>query len=844
MSMVTFKKGLRAGLPATYAEGTFYVTTDERAIYLDISDSARIRLGDFQEFATIDALIANTNPNTTALYYVSDINCLAKWNGSEYIQINRDTGMTSVEVVGEGNAVTAAVYSADGRKLTLTKGATYMTAADVDGKISTAVGTLGNDGEGNPYANVKAYVDAKTAGIASDAALTALAGRVDTAESEIDALQAAIAEGGATATAIATAQAAAEAAQADVDALEGVVGTVEEGKTVVGLIKTAQDQADKGVADAATAQAAADAAQADVDAVEELIGDVTEGKTVVEMIADAQAAATYDDTELDGRVAAIEADYLKAADKTELEGKITAVQTAVDTEKSRAEGIEAGLRSDINTVKADYLKAADKTELSNAISAETNRATGIEAGLESRLAAVEGDYLKAADKTELQENIDTVAGAVERLTNGVSAEEIDGVNDLIQYVKDHGPEVTGMQEDIADNTAAIEAVAGRMDTAESDIDALEVALEDAVAVMDTIKPDWNENNPESKAYINNRPFYDDIGLTPLAVTHGYESVYDFAAVENLALTFEDGDCKLKSCIIDIWEGDKFKVVWDGVEYECERGTDPEEGFAALGSTADGHPFCFVDWDGAWRGVRIFAYNANGEKEVGITTHTISVYAESETVVKIPEKYLPDTVATVAYVDEQVEILNGNDDKLSERIDALESSVGKSGSIADDIAAAKDEAIEAAAADATSKANAAEAAAKGHADSLNTEMNTRVEALEAIDHDHANKDELDKIADGDVAKWNAAQANAEATAAAALASAKSELEGKITAEATTARAAEKANADAIAVLNGSETTDGSVAKALADAKAYADQAETDAVATANAYTDAALTWGSF
>lgn len=50
-------------------------------------------------------------------------------------------------------------------------------------------------------------------------------------------------------------------------------------------------------------------------------------------------------------------------------------------------------------------------------------------------------------------------------------------------------------------------------------------------------------------------------------------------------------------------------------------------------------------------------------------------------------------------------------------------------------------------------------AKNYATGLNTAMNTRVEALEAIDHDHANKAELDKIADGDVAKWNAAEQNA-------------------------------------------------------------------------------------
>lgn len=62
-------------------------------------------------------------------------------------------------------------------------------------------------------------------------------------------------------------------------------------------------------------------------------------------------------------------------------------------------------------------------------------------------------------------------------------------------------------------------------------------------------------------------------------------------------------------------------------------------------------------------------------------------------------------------------------------------------------------------DAKGAAAAAETAAKGHADSLNTAMNTRVEALEAIDHEHDNATELAKIVDGDVAKWNAAEQNA-------------------------------------------------------------------------------------
>lgn len=172
-------------------------------------------------------------------------------------------------------------------------------------------------------------------------------------------------------------------------------------------------------------------------------------------------------------------------------------------------------------------------------------------------------------------------------------------------------------------------------------------------------------------------------------------------------------------------------------------------------------------------------------------------------------------------------------------------------------------------------DAAEGNAKAYADGLDSAMDTRVKALEAIDHDHANKAELDLIASGDKAKWDdayakrhehgnktvldgitaekvaawdGAKAGAEATAAAALSAAKTELEGKITAEAERAAAAEaKALTDAKAYadgLAGNYDAAGSAAQALVDAKAYADQAETDAVATAKAYTESLLTWSNF
>lgn len=116
----------------------------------------------------------------------------------------------------------------------------------------------------------------------------------------------------------------------------------------------------------------------------------------------------------------------------------------------------------------------------------------------------------------------------------------------------------------------------------------------------------------------------------------------------------------------------------------------------------------------------------------------------------------------AYADEKVGAektrAEGIENGLDSRLQAVEAKFGNGeGNVESQIAAAKQAAIDAAAADATTKANTAESNAKTHANNLNTAMNTRVEALEAIDHDHANKAELDKIADGDKAKWDAAAA---------------------------------------------------------------------------------------
>ena len=395
MATVAFKKGLLANLPGTYTEGTFYVTTDERALYLDIDGSTRVRIGDFQEFATLKALQANTNPSTTALYYITDLNVLAKWNGTSYVQINLDTGATSIEVVGSGNAVTAASYDAGTRKLTLTMGETFAKPADVDEKIAEAIGDLGDKEEGVPYADVKEYVDEKIADVVAGSieGLGALASKDKVAESD----------------------------------LEATLATKINGKANVG---TADDTSDmdtlKGAKKYADEKAAA--VQTEVDALEAKVGTVPESKTVVQMIEEAQWAVTDEVTGVGGRGAAVEGevDTLVGADtgksvRTMANEEVAAqlipaeAQESLDTLAEIAAWIQehpddaAAMNASIDALQAILDGIGDT---------ESGEKATVVAYVTDAIAALNiGDYATAAQLTALAGRVTTLEGATHTHAN-------------------------------------------------------------------------------------------------------------------------------------------------------------------------------------------------------------------------------------------------------------------------------------------------------------------------------------------------------------------------------------------------------------------------------------------
>lgn len=389
--------------------------------------------------------------------------------------------------------------------------------------------------------------------------------------------------------------------------------------------------------DAATAAATADgkavAAQTDVDNLESYVGTftATEGVDTVVKYIDAKTANVASDETVE----------------------------AIDERLTQAE-------ADIDNIEKDYLKTADKTELSNAITAEKERA-------------------EAAEKV----NADAIA-AINNETTGILAQAkayADGKDD------------------------AIEAAQAAADAAQAEIDAFLDAAEVGDAAVDTLK--------EIQAYIES-----------------------------------DGEAAAQ------------------MTKDIAANATAIEGVAGRMTTAEGE----ID----------------------------TLQSEMDAV----EAAVATKVEQTTY-DTKVAELVGEDTAIKGRLDALEGAIGESGSVADDIATAKQEAINAAAKDATTKANTAETNAKTYADGLNTAMNTRVEALEAVDHEHANKELLDTytqtetdLADAVAKKHaheNAAVLNgitAEKVATWDTVSAKATITA-LEEEVARAKAAEEANAAAIA-----------------------------------------------
>lgn len=145
------------------------------------------------------------------------------------------------------------------------------------------------------------------------------------------------------------------------------------------------------------------------------------------------------------------------ATKEEAQGYADAKDEAIATAKAAGDNAQSDLNAYKTSNDVAVAKKADQTAL-DAVSAIAN-AAATKTALEEEIARA-----KAAEEAN--------AAAIVRLTEGVSQEEIDGVNDLINYVNEHGTEVTGMKEDIADNAKTIGDEVARATAKENELTGL------------------------------------------------------------------------------------------------------------------------------------------------------------------------------------------------------------------------------------------------------------------------------------------------------------------------------------------------------------------------------------
>ena len=155
-------------------------------------------------------------------------------------------------------------------------------------------------------------------------------------------------------------------------------------------------------------------------------------------------------------------------------------------------------------------------------------------------------------------------------------------------------------------------------------------------------PNWNQSDPAAPDYIKNRPGGYIVGTErAMVVEYG-------VALDNKTMTFTDGLGGLwtigdfsEYCFGEV--GKTYIIVWDGVEYESECYLSDSNGYGydelTIGGSDKGCPFLLCGYDA-------YAYDSDGNKETGETSHTITAYEIVEIIEPIDPKFLPTMRVTV------------------------------------------------------------------------------------------------------------------------------------------------------------------------------------------------------
>lgn len=443
-----FKKGLLANLPANKTSGTIYVTTDERAMYIDVDPNTRIRLGDFIEVAT-QADLAKYKPySTTSLYYVEDVNALMKYKGvvdgyEQFVTLNSTKNVSDY--------IAAVEKKVDANTGAITK---------IQGDITTIKGDITN--LGTDLTELEALVNAnetdiegKLAKEISDrkAADTALDGKISANAAAITAIK----KDYALKTELQAETSAREAADTAINGtltnhgerIEALEGTV--GNSTSGLVKKVND----------------------------LSATVSNHTTNITALQNKDKTLEADIATNAEDIAALQGSVAENIEDIEgLAGRMTAAENTIINHGSRLTAVEGTVSThttNITALQNDMKKKADKTTV-DALDAAYKAA---DAALGTRIDGVEADVAENAANIALnlgkinanKESIDAHAASITQLQNNKADKTA-----LNKVESDYKAADEKLTNDLTALTGRVTTAEGEIDTLQTDLDAAEKTI--------------------------------------------------------------------------------------------------------------------------------------------------------------------------------------------------------------------------------------------------------------------------------------------------------------------------------------------------------------------------------
>lgn len=458
--LLKFKHGRLANMKVdspALVPGTVYITRDERAMYVDlpaytngdgsVAEAAkRIRIGDMRVYTYLSELREDlkndmSSLTTSALFYAEKdkdsegrditINALLKWNGSEFIQLNKTS-----DLAANLDSLESRISAVEGVNATQNTNITNLT---------NSVNTLNGDADtaGSVAHSIAAAVTELNAAIALKAdasALNTLSGTVSTLSQTVeDNASAASTAHTQLQTAISN-----EASRADTEE-KRLAGLISGNTTEIGKKANAADVYTKTDADKAIADAVKVETDARAQALTTINGSITTINGEIESI---KTKNNNQDTAINGKVS-IAQDASKSVMVTDADGNVTTGAAVADkltylsdvTENIGAKftslgtsiGNNANEISGVKTTVAGHTTTlgthgTDIEQLKTDLSALKGDGTGSVASQIAAAVAVETAAREAADQTHTS-NIATNAQNI-----GTNTNDIAGLKTSVQNI--------------------------------------------------------------------------------------------------------------------------------------------------------------------------------------------------------------------------------------------------------------------------------------------------------------------------------------------------------------------------------------------------------------------------